>query len=301
MPESWHSNTASLTEMWRRDMRVAVTGAAGTIGRAVAQELHGLNMETVLIDTTPHQPDVKRADMTEAWAVRECLQNCDAVVHLSGLGTPDRAWKDQFLAARHAMNANITSGANVFAAACELGIRRVVWASSETVLGAPFTSERPPVVLPLTERAPIRAHTPYAMSKATLESLAQQFGGSSRTEFVGLRFSIVLGPADYRRLLPQIADDPRSGLWNLWSYVDIRDTVRACLLALEAETGRGSAVCNIAAEDTLSTEKTRVLLEKYLPELEPPAEPPEDRTALFRGDQARDLLGWEPRHRWSSP
>lgn len=282
-------------------MRVAVTGAAGTIGRAAAQELHGLNIETVLIDTTPHQPGVKRADMAEAWAVRECLADCDAVIHLSGLGTPDRTWRDQFLAARYAMNTNISSGSNVFAAACELGIRRVVWASSETVLGAPFASERPPVALPLTERSPIRAHTPYAMSKATLESLAQQFGGASQTEFVGLRFSIVLGPADYRRLLPQIADDPRSGLWNLWSYVDIRDAVRACVLALEAETGQAAAVCNIAAPDTLSTEKTRVLLEKYLPGLEMPPELRDDRPALFRGDAARDLLGWAPELRWSSP
>jgi nucleoside-diphosphate-sugar epimerase len=282
-------------------MRVAVTGAAGTIGRATAEALHGLNIETVLIDTTPHQPGVKRADMAEAWAVRECLEDCDAVIHLSGLGTPDPTWKDQFLAARYAMNANISSGSNVFAAACELGIRRVVWASSETVLGAPFTSERPPVTLPLTERSPIRAHTPYAMSKATLESLAQQFGGASQTQFIGLRFSIVLGPADYRRLLPQIADDPRSGVWNLWSYVDIRDAVRACLLALETDTGQASAVCNIAAPDTLSTEQTRVLLEKCLPELEMPPELQDDRPALFRSEGARDLLGWEPEYRWSSP
>lgn len=282
-------------------MRVAVTGAAGTIGRAIVQELHGLSVDTVPIDTTPHHPGMKRADMTEAWAVRECLENCDAVIHLSGLGTPDAAWKDQFLAARYAMNANISSGSNVFAAACELGMRRVVWASSETVLGAPFTAERPPVVLPLTERSPIRAHTPYAMSKATLESLAQQFGGSSRTQFIGLRFSIVLGSADYRRLLPQVAGDARSGRWNLWSYVDIRDAVRACLLALETETDQAAAVCNIAAPDTLSTEKTRVLLEKYLPDLEMPPELPDDRPALFRGDGAWDLLGWAPEYRWSSP
>lgn len=280
-------------------MRVAVTGAAGTIGRAISQRLHELHIQTVGIDTTPHQPGMKRADMAEAWAVRECLENCDAVIHLSGLGTPDSGWKDQFLAARHAMNTNISSGANVFAAACELGIRRVVWASSETVLGAPYTSERPPSGLPLTEHSPIRAHTPYAMSKATLESLAQQFAGASRTEFIGLRFSIVLGPADYQRLLPQTARDPGSGVWNLWSYVDIRDTVHSCVLALKAETGQASAVCNIAAPDTLSAEKTRVLLEEHLPGLEMP-DLEDDRAALFRSDGARDLLGWRPEIRWSA-
>jgi nucleoside-diphosphate-sugar epimerase len=280
-------------------MRVAVTGAAGTIGRALSRRLHELGIEPVGIDTTPHQPGMKRADMAEAWAVRECLQNCDAVIHLSGLGTPDPAWTDQFLAARHAMNTNISSGSNVFAAACELGMKRVVWASSETVLGAPYTRERPPVRLPLTENSPIRAHTPYSMSKATLESLARQFAGASRTEFVGLRFSIVLGPADYERLLPQTADDPGSGVWNLWSYVDIRDAVHACVLALEAETGHSAAVCNVAAPDTLSPEKTAVLLEEHLPGVEAP-ELEEDRAALFRSDGARDLLGWSPRIRWSS-
>lgn len=281
-------------------MRVAVTGAAGTIGRAISQGLNDLNAEVVGIDTTPHQPGIKRADMAEAWAVRECMENCDAVIHLSGLGTPDPAWQDQFLAARHAMNANITSGSNVFAAACELGIRRVVWASSETVLGAPFSSERPPVDLPLTECSPIRAHTPYAMSKATLESLAQQFANASQTEFIGLRFSIVLGPADYQRLLPQIAGDPQFGVWNLWSYVDIRDAVRASLLALEAETGQASAVCNIAAPDTLSAEKTRVLLEKHLPQVAPPQELEDDRSTLLRSDGAQELLGWKPEIRWSA-
>ncbi len=281
-------------------MRVAVTGAAGTIGRAILRRLDELGAETVGIDTTPHQPGVQRADMGEAWAVRECLENCDAVIHLSGLGTPDSSWKDQFLAARYAMNANITSGSNVFAAACELGIKRVVWASSETVLGAPFTSERPPVSLPLTENSPIRAHTPYSMSKATLESLAEQFGNSSETQFIGLRFSIVLGPADYERLLPRIADDPRSGLWNLWSYVDIRDAVQASVLSLEAEIDQASAVCNIAASDTLSAEKTSVLLEEHLPGVEPPRETADDRSTLLGGDGARTLLGWRPEIRWSS-
>lgn len=280
-------------------MRVAVTGAAGTIGRAISQRLHELGIETVGIDTTPHQPGMKRADMTEAWAVRECLENCDAVIHLSGLGTPDSAWRDQFLAARHAMNANISSGANVFATACELGMKRVVWASSETVLGAPYTTERPPSRLPLTEISPIRAHTPYAMSKATLESLAQQFAGASRTQFIGLRFSIVLRAADYQRLLPQTAKNPRSGVWNLWSYVDICDAVQACALALEVETGQASAVCNVAAPDTLSTEKTAVLLDEHLPGLEMP-DLGDDRAALFRSDGARDVLGWTPEIRWSS-
>jgi UDP-glucose 4-epimerase len=77
-----------------------------------------------------------RADLTDYGQAVEVLTGADAVVHLAnipapGLRTPSVTF-----------NQNMTMNFNVFQAAAGLGLGRVVWASSETVLGLPFDPER---------------------------------------------------------------------------------------------------------------------------------------------------------------
>jgi nucleoside-diphosphate-sugar epimerase len=68
---------------------------------------------------------------------------------------------------------NTVSTYNLFEAVRKLGIKNVVWASSETLLGIPF--DVPPPYLPVDEEYPARPETSYSLSKLLGEELAKQY------------------------------------------------------------------------------------------------------------------------------
>src|SRR3712207_6412906 len=112
-----------------------------------------------------------------------------------------------------------------------LGVRSVVWASSETVLGLPFAE--PPPYLPVDEEYAPRPNSTYSLVKTLEEEMARQFcRWEPELTMVGLRFSNVMDPADYAQF-PTFAADPRLRSWNLWGYIDGRDGAQAVRLALE--------------------------------------------------------------------
>ena len=84
-------------------------------------------------------------------------------------------------------------------------MRRVVWASSETVLGLPF--DTPPAFAPIDETIEPRPETSYALSKLVGETMAAQFARRTGIPFVGLRISNIMEPPDYARF-PSCQDDP---------------------------------------------------------------------------------------------
>src|ERR1039458_10495251 len=87
----------------------------------------------------------------------ELLSGVEAVVHLAAINSGLHATPDVVFAT------NIRSTHTVFAAAVRLGLRRVVWASSETTLGTPFP--QPPDYTPVDELHPLRPESSYALSK----------------------------------------------------------------------------------------------------------------------------------------
>src|SRR5205823_10310377 len=121
------------------------------------------------------------ADLTEYGQAVDALKGAESVVHLAAIPAP--GLKPDELTFR----VNVTSTYNVFAAAPLLGLRRVVWASSETVLGLPFERE-PPAYAPIDEEHPPRPEFSYALSKLVSEELARQFHRWTGIPYVGLRF-----------------------------------------------------------------------------------------------------------------
>jgi nucleoside-diphosphate-sugar epimerase len=128
-------------------------------------------------------------------------------------------------------NTNMTMNFNVFQATANLGLSRVVSASSETTLGLPF--DVPPRYAPVDEdHYPVPSST-YALSKVATETIAGHFAEWSGIPFVALRFSNIWRPEDYPEF-PSFWADARGRKWNLWGYVDERDVALSCRLALEA-------------------------------------------------------------------
>jgi nucleoside-diphosphate-sugar epimerase len=137
--------------------------------------------------------------------------------------------------------------------------------------------------------------TTYALSKVASETIATHIADWSGIPFVGLRFSNILGPADYE-LFPSYWTDPRARRWNLWGYIDERDAAAACRLALEAPA-EGSASYIIAAADTVMNRSSAGLLEEVFPGVPLTRDVGEFESLLAAG-RAREALGFVPQHSW---
>jgi nucleoside-diphosphate-sugar epimerase/CheY-like chemotaxis protein len=197
---------------------------------------------------------VVSADLTDVGQALEALEGGEAVVHLAAIPSPVHATSDVVF------RTNMTSTHAVFAAAVRLGLRRVVWASSETTLGLPF--DRPPDAAPVDEGV-VRPESSYALSKVLGEEAARAFSRWSGIPFVGLRFSNIMTRPDYDRF-PSFWDDPHARKWNLWGYVDESHVVESVERALVADLA-GAEVFVIAAADTVMRRPSRELTAEVFP------------------------------------
>jgi nucleoside-diphosphate-sugar epimerase len=287
--------------------RVVVTGGSGKAGRSVVRDLVGHDFDVINVDTVrPEETGTPflRAELTQFGEAVEALREADAVVHLAAIPAPGiRSPEVTF-------RINVASTYNVFSAAAMLGLRRVVWASSETVVGLPFGRRYArnllddaarsghavePDYAPIDEEHPLRPHSTYSLSKVVGEEMARQFARWSGGTFIGLRFSAIRDPAEYAGF-PDAWSNPASGEWNLWSYVDARDVAQACRLALTADV-QGSEVFIIAAADTVMDRPSRELMASSFPGVRVD-DGIGEFAALLSSDKARRLLGYRPMQSW---
>lgn len=271
-------------------MKVVVTGGSGKTGRWVVDALRNVGHDVLNVDWTHdgrEQGSTVTVDLTDPGQTQELLTGAEMVVHLAAIPAPGiRSESETF-------RINTLSTYNVFSSAVATDATKVIWASSETVLGLPF--DTPPQFAPIDETIEPRPESSYALSKLVGEEMAAQFTRRSGIPFVGLRFSNIMEPADYERF-PSFWDDPRKRKWNLWGYVDVRDVVNAVTATMESDL-TGAPVFIIAANDTVMRQPSAELLEQVYPDV-PLRRPVEGRETLLAIDSAREVLGYEPRHTW---
>ena len=271
-------------------MRVVVTGGSGKGGTWVVRDLREHGHDVLNVDTR-HDGSAfglcMVADLTDLGQTQDALAGAETIVHFAAIPAP------QLRPEGETFRINALSTYNVFAAAVAHGIRRVVWASSETVLGLPF--DIPPAFAPIDETIEPRPESSYSLSKLVGETMAAQFARRTSTEFVGLRISNIMVPDDYAAF-PSWQDDPTIRKWNLWGYVDARDVAQAARLALEAPV-EGAEICIVAAADTVMERPSADLMAEVFPTV-PLRRPVDGRDTLLAIDHARRLLGYEPAYRW---
>src|SRR5260221_10309642 len=271
--------------------QVVVTGGSGKAGRAVVRDLVEHGYDVLNVDLVPsREPLVPflKVDLTDLGQTFEALRNATAVVHLAAISAP------QLLPDEFTFRINMHSTYNVFTAATTLGLKRVVWASSETTLGLPFDREKP-AYAPIDEAHPAYPESSYALSKLLSEEAARQFNRWSGVPFVGLRFSNIMESADYQRF-PGFWKDARLRKWNLWGYVDARDVAQSCLRGLEAKVS-GAEHYIIAAADTVMKRPNRELMAEVFPGV-PLREGTGDFEMLLSVGKARKMLGYTPQYSW---
>ncbi len=285
---------------------VVVTGGSGKTGSAVIRELLAHGWQVLNVDVAaPREPLCQwlKADLTDMGQAVDAIRrppgmvdrrrgplgDAEAVIHLAGITAP------ALLPDAVTFQTNLMSTYNVFNAALRFGLRRVVYMSSETVFGLPFT-RTPPQFAPVTEDHPVVPESGYAFGKCMTEDMARQMNRwCPDVSFIGFRLSNVFDDKDSAEI-PSFWADPATRKWNLWSWVDARDVAQACRLALEAPLS-GADVFTIAAADTLMRETNAELMARYYPDVPIRGEIGTHDT-LLSIDKARRLLGYAPRHTW---
>ncbi|MBG6183291.1 UDP-glucose 4-epimerase [Arthrobacter sp. CAN_A214] len=277
-------------------LRVAVTGATGKLGRSVTRGLRGAGHLVLELDQHGERgPEFLRIDLRDYGQVVDALMGVDdrsdgfdAVVHLAAIPAPG------IHADVATFSNNMMSTYNVFQACRRAGIKRVVYASSETVQGLPFDVDPP--YIPVDEEYAARPESTYSLVKHLEEQLAIELTRwDPELSITALRFSNVMDPEDYAAF-PSFDADATLRKWNLWGYIDGRDGAQAVLRALES-AGPGFDRFLIAAADTVMSRSSADLAAEVFPGVEMVREVGQHET-LLSIDKARRVLGFDPQHSW---
>jgi len=275
-------------------MRVLVTGGSGRIGRYVLQDLVQAGHEVTSIDIVPPAgrlcPSL-RVDLTDAGETYQALAaaKAQAVIHLgawasSGLVPSTRTYGD-----------NVQATFNVFQACADLGIERVVSASSAQVYGS---AKAPPLYVPMDEDHPLRPANCYALSKMAGEQAADFFVENWGLTILSFRFMGVRAPSDIGPEIERMAEDPSSGCSLLWTRTDARDAAVACRRAVEQE-GVASGAYNITGPQVVLSQTTASLVERFFGEQTEIRQPLPGHVSPLSCARAEAAFGYRPRFLWS--
>src|SRR4051794_7494531 len=260
-------------------MRIFFTGGSGKAGHHVAPSLAAAGHQVTNADLTPlGHPDVTdlRVDLTDAGETYSAMAGVpsfadfdnpdldltrgsayDAVVHFAAI--------PRILAASDSTTyaTNVLAHYNVLEAATRLGIRKIVFASSETTYGVCFgQGERRPLYVPVDEEHPVVPEDSYAMSKVAGEVVARSFHARTGADVYGLRINNVIEPHEYAELFPAFLADPSLRRRNLFAYIDTRDLGQMTLRCLETD-GLGFEVFNVANADMSVAATSQEIIDRF--------------------------------------
>lgn len=184
-----------------------ITGGAGFIGSNIAHELVRRGEGVRIVDDfssgrreniqdIESEIEVVQASIRDKDAVDAAMKGVDYCIHQAAIASVPRSIERPV----ETCDANITGTVNVFEAAREHGVRRVVFASSSSVYGN--VSEAP-----VSESSPVAPISPYAITKAADEMYAKVFNELFEMDIVGLRYFNVFGPrqdpkSEYAAVIP---------------------------------------------------------------------------------------------------
>ncbi|WP_424933295.1 NAD-dependent epimerase/dehydratase family protein [Amaricoccus macauensis] len=290
-------------------MRILFTGGSGKAGRHACRYLRDQGHRVVNVDLVPlDEPGIEnlRADITDAGQVFNALTSYagfdelepgtgvprfDAVVHFAAIPRiliePDN----------ETFRVNTMGTYNVIEAAVKLGIRKIVFASSETTYGICFADGRAdPDYLPVDEEYDINPPDSYALSKVVNEKTARAFHTRSGADIYGLRIGNVIEPHEYETLFPGFFAHPETRRRNIFCYIDARDLGQIVDRCLKTD-GLGFQVFN-AGNDTNGMNLTNAeILERFFPGV-PVKRELEPHEALYSNLKIREMLGFREEHDW---
>lgn len=290
-----------------------VTGGAGFIGSHIAETLLKQGASVRILDNLatgresnikalqglPGELNVITGDLRDSTTVRAAAEGVEVIFHQGALASVTRSISDPV----QSLETNIIGTQNVLLAARDLGVRRVVYASSSSVYGNTPT-------LPKHEAMPTAPMSPYAVQKLTGEQLCGVFTRIYGLETVALRYFNVFGPrqdptSEYAAVIPRFVSAllarQRPVVFGdgeqTRDFTYIKNVVQANLLAATAQEAVGEAMnigCGeqIALNDVLNMACN--LLDTHIRAEYREPRPGDVRDSLADISKARRLLGYQP-------
>jgi UDP-glucose 4-epimerase len=288
---------------------VLITGGAGFIGSHVVPMLLERGDRVRILDNMSRgdrgrvadwvgtgRAELVEQDVRYGGAVHQAMTGCEAVIHLAAVSI-NKSEADPF----ESIDINVVGSNNVFKAAADHGVRRVVFASSASVYGDPET-------LPMREDGPLRPLTPYCIAKSTGEQLLDYYARRCALTWIALRFFNVYGPgqkptAYYTSVINHFVNRLRNGQPPVidgrgeqsMDFIHVHDIATSVIAALQAETG--NLPINIGTGiDTSVADLARILIEAVGVDVEPQFNPRDVLVSRRAADitRAREVLGWQP-------
>ncbi|MTI43003.1 nucleoside-diphosphate-sugar epimerase [Roseibium hamelinense] len=289
-------------------MRILFTGGSGKAGRHAIAYLVEKGHRVLNVDKVPlDHPGVsdRIADITDAGQMYDVMSSYAGFEELEpGTGVPRFDAVVHFAAVPRILmttdnecyRVNTLGTYNVIDAAVKFGVRKIVFASSETTYGICFADgERKPDYLPIDEQHPVVPEDSYAMSKVVNEVTARSFQKRSGFDIYGLRINNVVEPHEYAQNFPDYLADPSLRLRNFFAYIDARDLgemVDRCL----AVDGLGFEVFNVSNNDHSVGLSSAELIDAYYQGVNVSDIGPNE--TFYSNKKAKDLLGFQPKHSW---
>ncbi len=288
---------------------VFFTGGAGFIGMHVIPMLLDRGYNVRLFDnmfrgdrqqvaelTATGRVELIDQDVRYGGAVHQAMKGCESVIHFAAVSI-NKSQADPY----ESIDINMVGNHNVFAAAADHGVRRLVFASSASVYGDPEK-------IPMHEDDPLHPLTPYCISKRAGEDLLGFYQRRSGLSWLALRFFNVYGEgqkttAYYTSVINHFVARLQSGQPPVidgkgeqsMDFIHVHDIARATVMALEAE--QDNLPINVGTGiDTSIAELARILIDAVGANVQPQFNPREVLVARRAADttRGREILGFEP-------
>jgi nucleoside-diphosphate-sugar epimerase len=277
--------------------KVVVTGGSGRLGQFVIRELLARRYQVLSLDRVAPREKLCMSwivDLRHPGDLFEALRGVFGIIHLGAYQAPNLAPDAETL------SNNVSATYNVLRAAADMGVKRVVMASSTAAFGFIYATKLwAPEYLPLDEHHPSTPQDSYGLSKVLGERIADSFVSLypemtlSSLRFPGVNFDLSYESFRERWRNPQ---SRRSGFWT---YIDARDAAVTCRLALEAKF-HGHEVFIASAPLNCMIQPTLPLVKQFLPKGVKMRKVSGTHWSCVDSSKARRVLGFKPEHVWQN-
>ena len=270
--------------------KVIITGAKGGTGPSIVKVFREAGHEVTGVDLKPcefAESDYRQVNLEDGAAVHDVFTGADAVVHFGSYPS------DSLTAWETAYRNLALGGYHVLQAAANLGIPRVVLASSPEIYGDVYDVP----YLPIDEDTPANPYSIYGAVKQNLETLASHYSRWHGIAIAALRPQRIVYEESYEWRFRRYTENDAAAENTLWSYIDARDVATTCLAWVTSKES-GFNTFNIAADDVCVTTPTRQLIEKGFSHIKDIRGDLPDRTGLVSCHKIKQILGWSPQHHW---
>lgn len=290
------------------EKKVFVVGGAGFIGLHVVERLLDEGWTVRIFDnmwrgdrdaanelTKTGRVDVIDQDIRNGAAVRAAMQGYDYVINLAA-DSINKSVADPY----SSFDTNVVGMHNVIASAADLGVKRIVIASSASVYGDPEK-------LPMHEDDKLSPLTPYCIGKRTAEDILGYYGRQKNLPWIALRFFNVYGEgqkttAYYTSVINHFVNRLKNGEAPVidgegkqsMDFIHVKDIARAVVLGLTSE--KSNVPVNVGTGiDTTVADLARILIAAVGADVEPQFNPRPVLVSRRAADtsRAKEVLGFE--------